>query len=208
MATSAHDHSDAVPGLTPEPDDVLAMIKDREYLISERNALRDKLKTITEKIHQADSEIKDVITDQWAKQVQNSIITDDYGKALLLGFGIKGVDNGHSSNIVGKAKTSFPFIRVEIGGSLHHILHFRNNESKKKKLPPDAKHINIYQQIGGTEPTDISQMIFLGSTTTAKYVNHFKSEDRGKTVFYIAVYIDRKTLKPLNQSFVTSALVN
>ena len=208
MATAAHNNPNVVPGLTPTPDDVLTMIGDRENLVLQREALRKSLKSVTEKIHKADTAIKDVITSKWANTVQNTIGTD-VGKAKLLGFGIKGVDNGHSDDLVGKASESFPhFSEIEISGSLRHILHIRNNITGKAKLPPDAKHINIYQQIGGDEPTDISQMKYIGIATSGKYVADFKPEDKGKTVYYIAVYIDKKTLKPLVQGWVASAIVN
>lgn len=207
MATAALNNPWVVPGLYPAPDDVITLIQARQTLLIKRDLLLAEQKKITEQIHQADTNLKNIFTDLWANQLQQAIGGDE-SKAKLLGFGIKGVDSGHTSDVVGKAADSHPHItRIENNVHLQQTLHTFNSESGHNKLPADARQIDFYEQIGGTPPTDIKQMKHVGIAKRGKFINHFEAEDLGKTVYYIAVYIDKKTLKPLRQSPVVSATV-
>lgn len=208
MATAAQNNPTIVPGLTPTPASVLAKILARQTLLTQRDTLRASQKQNTEQIHQAETDLKNIFTDQWATQVQLAIGTDA-SKAKLLLFGVKGEDSGHSDVVVAKAANSHPMIsRIDSNVHLQQTLHTNNSISGNNKLPDDAKQIDIYEQIGGTAPADIKLMTHVGIAKRGKFINHFEAADLGKTVFYIAAYIDKKTLKPLELSPVASAIVN
>jgi len=80
-----------------------------------------------------------------------------------------------------------------------------NSMSGHNKLPTGAKQIDIYEYISGqnmppgmnTEPPDdLTKWQYLGIAKHGKFINHFTADQLGQTVWYIAVYIDNKTLKP------------
>ncbi len=208
IAQAVQNNPTVVPTLTPAATIVLTKIQKLSDLHIQRDNLRNAQKQNTEQIHQEESEIINIITGQWAPQVQQAIAGDE-SKAKLLGFGIRGLDSGHADNSIGKAAVSHPIINhIDTNVHLQQTLYTLNSVSRHNKLPKDAKQINIYMQIGGTEPTDIKQMQYAGIAKRGKFINNFKSTDVGKLVYYIAVYIDKKTFKPLEQGSVASAIVN
>jgi hypothetical protein len=207
MVQAAQANPTVVSNLTPTAAVVLTKIQGFQGLLVTRDNLRKQQKQNTELILAAETDITNIITSQWAPQVQQAI-AGDASKAKLLGFGVKGEDSGHTDNVVTKAAESHPIIsRVDMNIHLQHTLHVVNSQSGHTKLPDDAKQIDIYEQIGGTAPADIKLMQHIGIVKKGKFINHFEAADMGKTVFYMAVYIDKKTLKPLELSPVVSAQV-
>lgn len=61
-------------------------------------------------------------------------------------------------------------------------------------------------------PNDLATLLanggkFLGTAVRGKFISNFPN-GKGKEIFYIAVYVDKKTLKPVRQSVVADAMVN
>ncbi len=208
MAIAAQNNPTVVPGLSPTPAQVITRIQAETSLMVQRDTMRASQKQLTAQIYQADFDLKNIFTDQWAPLVQQTI-GNDVSKAKLLGFGIKGMDDGSVDEEVALASNSHPIIsHIDVNVHLQQTLHIKNSQSGSIKLPSDAKQIYIYEQIGGEAPTDIKQMVHAGIVNRGRFINHFDVADLGKTVYYIAVYIDRKTLKPLEQSPIEKAIIN
>jgi hypothetical protein len=208
----AHENNPTiVPGLTPAPSVVLNQISALNNLFTQRDMLKAQVKQLTVQIHQDSSDITDIIMDQWRPQAQTAI-GDDEGKAVLLGWGIKGYDTGHVPNDVAaaKAETTNPYIaRIDVNSHEQHMLHIINNTTGKRALPKGMLRIDVYGQTGGDKPSDYLQMgRVLGQASRGKFVATFDGADVGKMQYYIAVYIDKKTKKPLHQSPVSYAIIN
>ncbi|MGD0710242.1 MAG: hypothetical protein ABR968_03600 [Bacteroidales bacterium] len=197
-----------VPALNPTSATVQTKATNLNTLLITRDTLRAQQKQNTELIIKAEDELKDIINRQWAPYVQIQI-GGDVSKAKLLNYGVKGVDDGHTAKVITLAVDSHPLLkRIDLNIHLQQTLHFVNSNSGKNKLPADAKQIDIYEQVGGTVPTSIKTMTHVGIAKRGKFINHFDTTELGKVIYYIAVYIDKKTLLPLEQSPVESGIVN
>ena len=208
-----------VPTISPTPAVVATKITARTDLFTKRATLQAQLKQNTADIHSADADLKNIFTDQWATQIQNTPgITINQIK--LLAFGTKGVDNGHSSGSsagttasTDKGAGSAPvIIKVVQAAHLEHILHIHNNLTGKIGIPDNILRTDIYAQTGGTQPADLAALIangggYLGTAKRGKYTNLLSVSNLGKTEYYIAVYVDKSTLKPVAQSSVENAMI-
>jgi hypothetical protein len=207
-----------VPGLTPTPASVLTMITNQNNYYTQRDSLMEQMKQVTENIHNNGNAINNIFVDQWRPQTQVAI-NGDASKAKLLGYGIKSIDSGHTplgaEVAIDITKTSHPVI-VKIDVNTHdlHILHIHNNLTGKRRLPAGMLRIDIYGYTGaaGLVIADLAALIalgggYLGEASRGKFVNTFTS-NTGKTEYYVAVYVDKKTKKPASQSPVASGIIN
>ena len=211
MVKGVVDNSTIVPAIDPATTVVEAKLVAMGALIASRTTHENTAKEITVQILAMEADIDNDITSQWVGQVQKAV-KGDLAKVKLLGFGAKGIYTGKTpaKAIVGNAYDSFPaIIEIDFKVHLRHIVLTRNSANGKKATPKDARSLEIYMQIGGlTPPTETSKMSHLGSATRGNIVHTFDEADLGKIVYYIAVYIDRKTKKQLILSPVMSATIN
>jgi hypothetical protein len=203
-----------VPGLNPTPASVITLINTQNGYLTQREALREQLKQLTAEIHAGDVNLNNIFVNQWRFQAQTAIGSDE-SKAKLLGWGIKNIDSGHTPTSVALGKeivlASLPVIvKIELNSHLLHILHIHNNITGKRALPKGMLRTDIYAQIAGTMPADYSLMgRALGQASRGKFVTPaYPLADVGKIVYYIAVYVDKKTKQPVAQSVVASAIIN
>ncbi len=128
----------------------------------------------------------------------------------LLGFSVKGDNSANIAMLMGRAEDSHPIINnIDTNTHQQHTLAIINSVTGSHKLPADAKHTNVYMQVGGlTPPTDTKKMEYAGIAQKGKFVTNFESTDIGKTVYYVAVYIDKITLKALEYSPIMTAMIN
>lgn len=204
----AIDNASVVPGLNPNTTVEQGKIDTYKNLLSKGETLKNQQKANTELIVATRADINNDIVSKWMPYAQAQV-GDNIDLARALGYGIKGQRTAGTGINAEKAAESHPAItRIDEGVHLQHTLHTVNSHSGKNKLPPDAKHIEIYEQIGGTVPTGIKSMTRVGICKHGKFINHFTETDLGKTVYYIAVYVDKKSLMVLEQSPVESAIVN
>ncbi len=201
------EYPDIVEELSPSAATVSGKIEDMETKISERDSLLLEAKTKTSEINAIRKEVTGYMTKKWAPQIQEAVTSKS--QVSLLGFYVKG-DNPSDppspevAPLVTKIETNVPG---------RHTLHFVDSVLLKKALPPSILRIDVYGQTGGTQPADLPQLIangggYLGEADKAKYVNTFaNSTNKGKTEFYIAVYISKKTKKPFSYSIVYSAVI-
>jgi hypothetical protein len=208
MANDAQTNLTLVPDLDPTPAAELAKIANYQSLLAMRESLKNQQLQNTELILAAREEITNDITSDWMPYAQTQV-AGDAAQAKVLGYGIKGQSDAGGGLPSEKAAQSHPTItRIDLNVHLQHALHTVNSQSGKNKLPDDASHIEIYEQIGGTEPISIIGMNKVGICKHGTFINHFAATDLGKTVYYIAVYIDKKSLVVLVQSPVESAIIN
>jgi hypothetical protein len=208
MVQAALSNTTMVPALNPTPAQVQAKSTNLNNLLIARDNLRAQQKQNTELIIKDEDDLTNIINSQWVPYIQQQI-AGDISKAKLLNFGVKGIDDGHTDKQIDIAAESHPVIsRIDENVHLQQTLHFINSRSGKNKLPKDAKQVDIYEQIGGTIPASIKTMTHAGIAKRGKFINHFDVADLNKVVYYIAVYIDKKTLLPLEQSPVASGIVN
>ncbi|MEI6853822.1 MAG: hypothetical protein WCL06_13330 [Bacteroidota bacterium] len=205
MARAELDEPSFVPNLTPSASDVIQIIDDLETLYEVRGTLQREMKVNTTRIRKKEEEIRNIITDQWMPQAQTAI-GRDIVKAKRLGFGIKGQDKHGQSEA--SVNNSIPFIiRIE-SASLRHTLHIINNHHSGIILPEDADRIDVYEWVGDEEPPyDLKKLSYLGVAKSGKFVNHFEPEQREKHVWYIVVYVNKKTGKPCEHGDPMKAMI-
>jgi hypothetical protein len=210
---------DIVPTISPMPDVVAIKISTRQALITTGGTLRAQLKQNTEDINSADTELKSIFTDQWATQIQNTPgITLNQIKALS--FGAKGFDSGHSAGESAgttassdKGAGSAPVIaKITQAAHLEHIVHIVNNITGKIGHPDNILRTDVYGQTDGPEPIDLAALIangggYLGTAKRGKYISQLNAASIGSIEYYIVVYVDKKTLKPVAQSPVVDATI-
>ncbi|MHB8260603.1 MAG: hypothetical protein ACYDCN_05505 [Bacteroidia bacterium] len=217
IAGANTDNPTIVPALDPPAATVSSKVVAVQDLITERDVMKATLQGLTQRVHDEIDELKDIITRQWMPQSEIAI-DGDTSKAILLGWGIKGISVGHSAvSAPGVSSTkdghSAPIIlRIERDVPEKHTLHIRNDVTGSVVKPKNILRVDVYAQIGGTKPTELATLLangggFLGTATRGKFVSNFPN-GKGKEIFYIAVYIDKKTLKPAMESKVADAMVN
>jgi len=209
--TAHTDNPTIVTNLSPTTTVVEAKIESIIEIEAERTEIFKSYMQKTNLMNSIKRDVTNDINNGWCNQVQNAV-AGDTSKVILLGYGIKGIINGASpaNALIGRAMESYPSISKIVSTiSCQHKIFTRNSATGKVKLPSDAKSIEIYMQIGGlTPPTEIKNMSHLGSCTRGNLINKFDTADIGKIVYYIAVYMDKKTKKPIGFSHVASAMVN
>ncbi|HEX7413086.1 MAG TPA: hypothetical protein VF411_03490 [Bacteroidia bacterium] len=218
MVQAEIDNPLLVPGLNPAPPIVQGKINSLTGYFTMRDTLKNQQKANTKLIGDTIAAITNDITNSWRPQAQTALTGTPNGEANagLLGFGTKGVDTGHGGLPTARAANSYPLIReIDVNVHLQHTLHTVNSATGHNKLPADAKHIEVYEQIGGAMPTSIKGMLHAGICKHGKFINHFDAIDPstnktnlGLTVWYILVYVDKKTLVMLEQSPALSGIIN
>ncbi|HEX7412482.1 MAG TPA: hypothetical protein VF411_00450 [Bacteroidia bacterium] len=211
-----------VPGLNPTAvviqNRIIALTDPNTGLVHELEMVRANEKTLVGQIADEVKAIESIIVSEWMSQTQ-SAIAGDVNKAATLKFGVKGVSGGgaQTSSVMEMAKTatSAPVI-VKIDTDVHdeHILHIHNNITNKRGHGKDILRVDMYAQNGGTLPINFAALIanggqLLGTAERGVYINTIiaTTANSGTTVYYIAVYISKKTKKPVAYSVVASAKI-
>ncbi|MEI8204461.1 MAG: hypothetical protein WCH34_15675 [Bacteroidota bacterium] len=198
------------PGMVTGLDPAATVVKAKLVLIDNKNTERKNLeqtkKELTGEINTLRNDVTNILTDSWAGEVQKASNGDvDFVK--LFGFGVKGIDDGHSEPEVTIAN-SIPLISEVLNTRhLHQDVSIINSSTKSIALPKGAKECVIFLLIGTTEPSDISQMQYQGATQKGKFSHDFKSDEAGKTAYYIAVYTSKATGKPVATASVLAKLL-
>jgi len=209
IATAVAANVGMIINITPLPPAVITKIEGLENLHELGIQMQITQKENTQLIEALTNEILDIITSQWAPQVQ--IAADgDIAKVKLLGFSVKGDESANIAMLTGRAEDSHPIINnIDTNTHQQHTLGIINSITGTRKLPADAKHTNVYMQVGGlTAPTDYKKMEYAGIAQKGKFVTDFENADIGKTVYYVAVYIDKISLKALEYSPLMTAMIN
>jgi len=152
---------------------------------------------------------KDIMKDfnKWATQIQNAPGID-LGKVQLLHFHVVG--SVPKPPTPPESTPMMSFIETNISGK--HTLSIIDNLTQKKALPKDILRTDIYAQTGGTKPNNLSELITngggrVGEASRGKFVNDLPPGNKGKTEYYILVYISKKTKKPFSYSIVYEATI-
>jgi hypothetical protein len=205
MAQAEIDEPTYVPGLTPPADEVMQLIDELDDTYTQRNVMRGALKAKTQHIKKLESKISDTIIDQWMPQAQTAIGRDE-GKAKRLGFGIKGQDKYNTSDV--SVNNSYPIIINLLTSSLRHTLEIVNSHNPKIVLPEDAERIDVYEWFGDDEPPyDLKKLSYLGVAKSGKLVNHFEPDQKDTHVWYVVVYVSKKTGKPCGHKDALKATI-
>ena len=209
IATAMTTNASLVNPILPLPATVTTMIEALETLHEDGIQMQIAQKENTQLVEAKTNEILDIITSQWAPHVQ--IAADgDIAMVKLLGFSVKGDNSSNIAMLTGRAEDSHPIINnIDTNTHQQHTLGIINSITGTRKLPADAKHTNVYMQVGGlTAPTDYKKMEYAGIAQKGKFVTDFENADIGKTVYYVAVYIDKISLKALEYSPLMTAMIN
>ncbi len=187
--SAAHDeNSGFVPSLSPTTivvNDKIAVVNE---LYIQRAVLEEEIQGITKDIQTKESELENIFVDKWMKQTQDAINGDET-KAKTLGYDIKGEQAELNKASSTSIENSVPLIAgVSFKASLTQEIEIINSESKDYILPFDAQALELYEFIGDAEPSNIKKMTYLGPVKRGKFINHFEEADKGKIVWYIAVY--------------------
>jgi hypothetical protein len=209
LTKAATDNPLIAPDLDPTPLIMTGKATSLDTMVKERAVLEEALAAKTVKINELKAEITNDINNSWAPEAQKAV-AGDIEKATLLAWHIKGVITGESKVVVGMAADSHPVINyIDNTNHLEHKVSIVNNITGNVAVPKDASRTEVYMQIGGTTPPDdISKMNHIGPARIGKLINTFDIADLGKIVYYMVVYINRKTQKPMIQSPVFSATIS
>lgn len=79
--------------------------------------------------------------------------------------------------------TSKPIAQVDTSQRLQHTISFTNEDGSVAK-PAGVHGCQIWMKVGGTAPTDPSELSYVATDTATPYVLKFKGEDAGKNVYY------------------------
>ncbi len=196
--------------IVPTPDPTILVMggkaEDIQKNIIKRDLLKQELKDVTVQISSGLSDIKSKFVDKWAKQIQDAV-GDDEGKVKLLKFGIKGIDDGHAEPPINVYNSRPVILKIDVGTHLQHTLEIVNSETKKISLPYKAKHTDVYAFLGDEQPSDIKKMQYLGIAQKGKFTHYLEAAELGKTIWYIVVYVDKKSIKPQQLSVAEKATV-
>ena len=209
-----------VPGLNPTATSlqtqIVALTDPNTGLIHQRSVLLAQVHALTAQINKAETTIKDIIVSQWMPQVQNALTgtANAISNAALLLFGIKGQTGGSTTGagVMEKAADTAPVIAKIDNQHNKQTLHIHNNLTGKTGHPKNVLRVDVYGQTGGTAPTDLAGLIangggWLGTAKRGKFISPLTTANAGKTEYYIAVYIDKETLKPIAYSTVASEAI-
>ena len=214
-----------VPTLNPTAAavqaDIVAITDPNTGLIHQRAVLEAQTKALTLQINKGIEDLKNIIVDQWMPQTQTALTATPAlaavaeSNAALLLFGVKGQATGHgTTTIANTARTAASAPVIAKIDNLHNqqTLHIHNNITGKIGHPKDILRVDVYGQTGGTQPADLAALIangggWLGTAKRGKFVYTPTTANMGKTEYYIAVYIDKTTLKPIANSVVASEAI-
>jgi hypothetical protein len=79
-----------------------------------------------------------------------------------------------------------PELNADTSQRLQITLHFHDAGSVHKAKPAGVRGCQIWEQIGGTPPLDLTGMSFFGTVTRTPGILPFHAADAGKTVYIIA----------------------
>ena len=198
------DNPTIVTGLSPTSTVVDGKVTAMDALFEERTSLLAELRQNTKDIRSGMTELNDIMVDQWMPQILKAISGNE-GKARLLGYGVKGTNEAPSDPVTVN-NSHLVIVNVDISVHLQHTIEVINNVTKNTKLPIDADHIDVYMLIGGeTAPVDIKKMQYLGVAKRGKIKNTFLPDQLGLSVWYIAVYVSKKTMQACELSSAQKA---
>ena len=109
----------------------------------------------------------------------NPAVTD----ALRAQLGITIAKTTHTAAPVPATR---PELNPDTSQRLQITLHFQDAGATSKAKPAGVRGCQIWEQIGGTAPLDLTGMSYLATDTKTPYVVHFTAADAGKTAYFIA----------------------
>ena len=133
--------------------------------------------TATKDIQRTSSEgiIRPLIA-QWQA---NPAVTD--ALRALLGLTVR-----KTTHTASPVPTTRPALNADTSQRLQITLQFQDAASKSKAKPPGVRGCQIWEQIGGTAPLDLTGMTYFGTATRTPGILPFPAADAGKTVYIIA----------------------
>lgn len=83
--------------------------------------------------------------------------------------------------------------KIERSAPCSMRLFFADSETPESRAKPDGVgHIELREQIGGTEPTNCETMQMLGTTGRSPFRANFEMADMGKTVYLAARWVNTR----------------
>ncbi len=207
IIAAVNTHATVVPGLNPTPAAVKTKWDDRNLIKLKKIDLLDQVKQCDADLEASRIDITNDLTDSWAPQIQK-IIAGDVGLAHLLRFHIIGSNPPPPTPPESVALCT----KIDINIPGKHTIHTIDSITQKKALPKDILRCEVYGQTGGIQPTNLPELITngggrVGEIDKGKFVNELPAGNKGKTEYYILVYISKKTKKPFSYSIVYSATI-
>ncbi len=194
--------------LNPLPAAVKTQIEAAQTLYTEREALLEQYKSKTQELHDVEDVLNNTYVDNWLTQTQ-AATGMTAARAKELGYKVK----GDKEKVVLPENSAPAISRISINVHGQHTLYFLNTLSGKVGLPEGVLRIDLYGQTGGTRPADLAALIangggYLGQASRGKFVYTFNVTKPGDLEYYIAVYVDKTTKKPIRFSVVESGVLS
>lgn len=87
--------------------------------------------------------------------------------------------------------TSRPVLRIDSTQSLKHILYWRDeNALNSIAMPLGIIGCEIWMKVDGDTPVDESECFFISLAISTPYIETFKTEDVGKTAYYLLRWVN------------------
>jgi len=191
MSAALITHTALFPDLDPTPPDFKIEVDKLDALQTKEENLIEELKSNTEAKLKQKKVVKNIATDKYANQIQNTPnVTVENIK--LVGFGIKGVDDLQSDDAATVLNSNGEIDEIDANNHLELTLHIRNSKTGLLAIPSDAKRMDVYISFGSDKPTDVKKMQFAGSAVRGKFTYHFLPDNYKQDVWFIVLYVPRK----------------
>jgi len=196
-----------IAGLTPTPASVQTDLDDLDDIVANGEALKLQQIANTEAYNAKTKKIRNEITDEWMPKVQTAC-AGDVEKAKGWGFGVKDVYNGHSQSPV-SVTNSYPLVTdIDYNNHLQQTIYLVNNTTEDVNIPDDAESLQAYETFDQANTTDVKKMMHLGRVKHGKITNHFHSEELGKEVWYVFVYVPKdENVSPILSTPVKATII-
>jgi len=80
---------------------------------------------------------------------------------------------------------------VNSGNRLVHKISYSDSVTGKKAKPHGASGAELYSKMGGTEPKDVSEMVFIDTLTKSPFIINYIGEQAGIKVWYWMRWISK-----------------
>lgn len=87
--------------------------------------------------------------------------------------------------------TTRPVLQIDTSQRLQHTISFTDQDSPESRKKPDGvRACKIFEKIGAPQPVNNDDYNYVADDTKSPYINTFQGEDIGKTVYYIAFWVN------------------
>ncbi len=190
------------------PAAVKIIVQDMREEVQSRDNLDAQSAAKTANIAKMHAKLVDIVNNDWVPTIQRQC-GNDPEKVTALNFRYKGSIE-HTPPTTGNIPMCTGIDRNVPG---EHTMHIIDTLANKAALPWGILRCDVYGQCDGVAPTTLAELTahgggWLGTVDNGKFTYVTPAGGKGKTEYYIFVYILKETKKPFAYSLVYSAIIS